>query len=529
MKKVKKVIILGVVLTAVIGWTVSKTTTQNVFVPEGPLSGGEITGAETVEVGETVTLTAIGSSDGRPIDKTILQPIENGGPEVRRQLTYFWSCDQGWFLDGTQTGTATWQAGAVEGTVNFQCIIEEGVISIGRPFPIVYDARMVTVTTTRVITAPKVDHIALTPESATITAGGSAMFQWQAYDKNSNPMLGVSYVLSTDIGTMSVGTTTPGTSGTLYVVATATTGILSIKAMGAVVEGTITVVPGSATYVFLSPGTATVPTNGTKMFTAQAADKFGNLILGLFAWEVVPAGSGTVVPPTGSTTVFAANDEPGTVCVVAEIEGSYATATITVYQPVLDVLTAIIVVPGSITRKAGSTETTSLVAKGKNQYDQEMTIPGTFTWELSSAELGTVIGTEATSNYTPGTKTGSGTLRVTNGGTITGIATITVTSTGEYAVLKVSPAMLEVHIGTSSSVGTTTQCSLRLRMEDKYGNLIERTGTWTAYSTLAGGVDGDVRVENPNIPHGSDEVEILFALNPKKYGWTSFLVAVEEK
>jgi len=92
---------------------------------------------------------------------------------------------------------------------------------------------------------------------------------------------------------------------------------------------TETVVAGPVAAVSVSPATATVPVGGTQVFSASAADAYGNPIDATgAAWSTTAPG--TVAPATGNQTAFTAASTAGSGSVTASVGSVSGSASVSV-------------------------------------------------------------------------------------------------------------------------------------------------------------------------------------------------------
>ena len=122
-----------------------------------------------------------------------------------------------------------------------------------------------------------------------------------------------------------------GTSGDLtYLDTRAGTWVLTASAEG-VTSGTqsVTVTPGPAVSLTVSPSSATVRARGAQRLTAAGGDSYGNASPVSVTWTLAPPRLGTVAPSTGSTTTFTARRVLGEGTVTATSAGGTLAAAAT--------------------------------------------------------------------------------------------------------------------------------------------------------------------------------------------------------
>ena len=125
------------------------------------------------------------------------------------------------------------------------------------------------------------------------------------------------------------GDTTPAA---YYEDTTAGSPVLTASALGTTAgTETVTVDPGPAMALTVSPASAVVPASGSQTFTASAVDAYGNSVpSGAARWSVRPAALGTVSPASGGSTTFRARKAAGAGSVVVSVGALSAAAPVTV-------------------------------------------------------------------------------------------------------------------------------------------------------------------------------------------------------
>ncbi len=183
---------------------------------------------------------------------------------------------------------------------------------------------------------PKINlgSVILIPSALTLSPGQTGTIQVQAKDENGNNItFNVSYIWSTDIGTLS-GTT--GDSATITAPSTPGNGTVTCKAtyQGKTLSGTcavtITAPLGSVTIEPVGPITMT--TSAQRSFSAQAKDTTGATVSGATLRWTITGGIGSVTPITGALTTVTAAATPSTGSLVCEATyaGVTKTASVTI-------------------------------------------------------------------------------------------------------------------------------------------------------------------------------------------------------
>lgn len=151
--------------------------------------------------------------------------------------------------------------------------------------------------------------ISVSPDPASVPAGGSQAFTATVLDSYGNANATAPVTWTTTAGSITSGgvLTAQTTAQSGLSVTAATTGGLSDTA-------TVHVVPGPVSRVTLTPSSATVDTMATQAFSAAAYDAYGNAVTGAtFSWSatrgsVSAAGLYTAPSTTGADTVTATYD-----------------------------------------------------------------------------------------------------------------------------------------------------------------------------------------------------------------------------
>jgi len=149
------------------------------------------------------------------------------------------------------------------------------------------------------------DHVQLTPTTATMAPGATQQFVAQGFDAANASISGLNYFWMVTAGGGTISTTGVFTAGT-------TTGTYTNTVQAVVVQGStvkianatvvITGTAGALDHVVVSPSTATVVANGTQQFSAQGYDVNNIAIAGLtYTWSVTTAG-GSINPTSGLFT-----------------------------------------------------------------------------------------------------------------------------------------------------------------------------------------------------------------------------------
>ncbi|MFH1562637.1 MAG: hypothetical protein ABIF11_04355 [Nitrospirota bacterium] len=306
------------------------------------------------------------------------------------------------------------------------------------------------------ITAGEVEHLIITPSTATVTVGKSLKFNAMGYDQYNNVVenLNCLWHPSPDLGTVTllIGSKTTFIAGTSPI-----TGTLSVRLGTITVIATITVIPGNLHHLIITPPEAVIVVTQSQEFSVKAYDEYDNLILDSgYTWTVTP-GLGSITTTTGSKTTFVAGTVAilmGTLSVTTGSVTQIATLTIIPYP--LDYI--------CLTPELATITVTQAQQFNAQGYDMlNNLIPNlSYSWEIAQSlgELSTIIGSVTT--FTAGTKTKTGTLAVTVG-TITAMGTITI-APGTLACLFITPSI--------STVPITQSREFSVQGSDQYLNFI---------------------------------------------------------
>ncbi len=404
----------------------------DVHSPVGPGAIASLTltpNQTTMAIHGTQQLTARAfDADGREIiisgpgaTSSALWEMVNGGGTVD---------DAGFFRAGTELGTYTNTVrvshGGREAFASFTIIAGPAAAIVVTPNP---DTLGIGVT--RQFTATAVDAggnpVPVTPTWAIVNGGGQ---------------------INSGSGAFTAGTT----AGTFTNTVQASSGSLSGFA-------TVTVVPGPAATLTVSPNPHFMPINGTQQFTATAVDASGNVVPVTATWSVV-SGGGTI---NASTGVFTGGTSLGTFNnTVRATSGSLSgSATVTVMAgPAV----AIAVTPNPAT--IGTNGTQQFTATAVDAAGNPASISPAWSVENGGGTINASSGM-----FTAGTTTGSftNTVRATSGG-VSGSATVNVTG-GSAAVITVTP--------NPATVGSNGTQQFTAAAVDANGNSVSITPVWS--------------------------------------------------
>jgi hypothetical protein len=185
-----------------------------------------------------------------------------------------------------------------------------------------------TATASLQVNSGGLDHIVISPSSATITAGGSRSYTAEAFDTGGNSLGDVTAVTSFSIAPN--GSCTANSCSATISGAHTVTGTSSGKTSTA----SLTVNPAALDHLALSPASATIPAGGSRAYTAQGRDQFDNSlgdVTGATTFTIAPNGSCSGATCTASTA--------GAHTVTGTSSGATGTASLQVNAGALDHIT----------------------------------------------------------------------------------------------------------------------------------------------------------------------------------------------
>ncbi|MFL5927125.1 MAG: beta strand repeat-containing protein, partial [Gaiellaceae bacterium] len=212
------------------------------------------------------------------------------------------------------------------------------------------------------------DHIVISPTTATISAGGSQSYSAEAFDKADNSLGDVtnstSFTITPD-GTCTANTCTTTTAGPHTV-----TGTDSSKTSSA----TLTVKPGPLDHLALSPGSASIIAGGSEAFSAQGRDQYDNTL------DDATANTTFTIAPDGSCTAAACT---ATTAGGHTVTGTWLGATgSAILQVGPAAVSRIDISPDTATISAGGSQSYS--AQGFDEYDNPLgDVAGSTTFAIS--------------------------------------------------------------------------------------------------------------------------------------------------
>jgi GMP synthase-like glutamine amidotransferase len=305
------------------------------------------------------------------------------------------------------------------------------------------------------------DHIVISPSSATITAGGSQAYTAEGFDASNNSLGDVTASTSFSIspnGSCTGATCTATAAGPHTV--TGNDG-------GKTSTASLSVTAGSFDHLVLSPASATITAGGSQAYTAEGRDQYDNTLGDMTAstiFSIAPNGSCTGATCTASAA--------GAHTVTGTRSGKSGTASLSVTAGSLD---HIVISPATATINAGASQT--YTAQGFDAFNNSAGDVTAFT-TFSIAPEGSCLGNLCTANVGgPHTVTGN------DGGK---------TSTASLSVSFVSNSGFETDLSGWNTSGSGTGVTLT-RVAGGH------TGGWAAKVTNAGTTNGTCLLnDSPN-------------------------------
>jgi len=417
-------------------------------------------------------------------------------------LTYYWGVAV--VGAGTITQAGLFTAGSIVGSY------ANAVQAIAVQDSIAVKVAYAPVTVTAV--ASTLDHVAITPTSATLAVGGTQQFAAQGYDSTNVAIPGLTYYWSVVVagaGTITqAGLFTAGTIPGVY--PNAVQGI-AVQGNAIVKYATASVTIGAVNltldHVAITPSSATLAMGGTQQFTAQGYDTSNVPIPGLtYYWAVVVAGAGTISQSGLFTAGNTAASYPDAVQAIA-VQGNaiikFATASVTVTGVTTGVLDHVKITPSSASVAVGGTKQFS--AQG---YDaSNVPIPGlTYYWSVVVAGAGTI--TQAglfTAGSVPSPyQNAIQAIAVKNGNVKFDTASVTVTAAPQPTAL--APGMERLVLLANASLrGIAFEDSLGAQWTDK------ENGAISTYKAVPGVVKAISNSSLTLLPNGQAQT-LSFAL-----------------
>ena len=398
------------------------TSTTFSISPDGSCSGNVCTataaGPHTVTGNDSgATATASLSVTAAVLDHLVLSPasatISAGGSQAYTAE----GRDQYDNSLGNVTATTTFSI-----TPNGSCTGSTCTASAGGTHTVTGTKSGKTGTASLQVTAGGLDHIVISPASATITAGGSQAYTAEGFDASGN-----------SVGDVTASTTfsiTPNGSCTGATCTATAAGAHTVTGNdgGKTSTSSLSVIPAALDHLVLSPASATITAGGSQAYMAEGRDQYDNSLGDVTAsttFSVAPNGSCTGATCTASAA--------GAHTVTGTKSGKNGAASLSVTAAALDHL---VLSPASATISAGGSQ--AYTAEGRDQYDNS----------LGDVTASTIFSIAPNGSCTGSTCTAS----------VAGAHTVTGTKSGKTgtASLQVNAGAVLDHIVISPSSATIT-------------------------------------------------------------------------
>ena len=276
------------------------------------------------------------------------------------------------------------------------------------------------------VTAAVLDHIVISPSSASIGAGGSQAYTAEGFDASNNSLGDVTSSTTFSIGPN--GSCTGGSCTATSAGAHTVTG----TAEGKTGTASLSVTPGSLDHLVLSPASATITAGGSQAYTAEGRDQYDNSlgdVTSSTTFSIGPNGSCTVATCTATAS--------GAHTVTGSDGGKTGTASLSVTAGAPDHL---VLAPATATIASGGSQT--YTAQGRDQYNNSLG-DVTSSTAFSISPDGSCLAATCTASAA-GTHTVTGSLLGA-----TGTASLQVTAVLDHIV--VSPSSASITAGGSQA------------------------------------------------------------------------------
>lgn len=305
------------------------------------------------------------------------------------------------------------------------------------------------------ITPGPLDHIQISPSSATVGAAQQQQFSASGYDAFGNEVGGLTFTWTTTGG---IGTVTSG--GLFTAGSSVSSGTVTASSGGVQGTATVDVSAGPIHNIVIEPTSAGLIVDETQQFTATAYDAFDNPLSVSFTWSVT-GSVGTVT----SSGLFTAGRQAGSGSVIASADGASGSADVTVGPGPVH---TIAVTPSTLSIQCGGTQ--QFAAEVYDQYGNP--ISGLlFDWSVEGP-IGTV---DSSGLFTAGTSVEEGQV-LASYGSAEGTAAVTLTP-GPVAYVLVTPVVVSVRVDETQQFTAAAY--------DEYDNQVEDVPfTWSADSSI---------------------------------------------
>jgi hypothetical protein len=348
-------------------------------------------------------LTVVGAS----LDHITISPV--GASIVAGQTVNF--ATEGFDQYNNDLGSVT-GATIFSITPDGSCVAAACTASVAGPHTVTGTDNGKSATATLQVTGSAVDHINLTPPTATIGPDLTVTYSTEAFDQYGNDLGDAS-------GAATYTITPDGTCAGRYCYSTVS-GPHTITATYQLKSATasMTVTLGNPTFLTISPTGTTIAAGGHQAYTAQGFDQYRNAF-----GDVTTA---TTFSVDNAANPCAANTCTSTVAGQHQVIGIWkGVSTSTGLTVTAGPLASITVLPGSAVLDLG--QTLSYDTNGWDAYGNVVTYPADqVSWSVSTGTPGKIIASGGKGSFTASTTTsGSGTV-IAKVGTVKGSAAVSV-------------------------------------------------------------------------------------------------------
>lgn len=291
------------------------------------------------------------------------------------------------------------------------------------------------------VTAGPVDHIFLSPATSSMTAGQGQAYSDLAYDQYNNYVDNVTsastFAISPD-GSCSGATCTATKAGAHTVTGTY---------QGKTFTAPLTVNPGIAAQLTISPASATIVAGGTKAYTAAASDQYGNSLGDVTSSTVfwVDVNTAACNQSTCSST------KAGSHQVIGSYQSIQGTSALTVNPGPAKALK---VSPATVTVAVG--QTASLTANATDAYGNTVGM-STVAWSLGSGTSGSISPTSGSSTVFSASATVSNAGKVVAKlGTLTASSAVSVVPAAPTKLAATTLSDKKINLSWSAAPGATS-------------------------------------------------------------------------
>jgi hypothetical protein len=206
------------------------------------------------------------------------------------------------------------------------------------------------------VSAASLDHIVISPASATIVAGGSQAYTAEGFDASNNSLGDVT--ASTTFSIAPDGSCT----GNVCTATVAGTHTVTGNDAGSSDTASLSVSAAALDHLVLSPASATITAGGSQAYTAEGRDQYENSL-----GDVTATTSFTIAPNGSCSGATCTASVAGAHTVTGTKAGKTGTASLSVNAAALDHL---VLAPASATIASGGSQ--AYTAEGRDAFDNSL-------------------------------------------------------------------------------------------------------------------------------------------------------------